>query len=286
LESIVLEGSYAPTSPKLVAEFEYRKLGCMSGLVGDKVLVLKLSPRTSAELERQRTSLRRSDKDGTGLLVGSIEDIIDAWGPGVLMSDPDTPYGERVHSVLIGGGRIALHTLKDFNERSHDEPLYHWGPVRDPVFDTNTFNIRERLRIGAISIQSSCPLDPKKSRKASEFYLDNLGTEADYWSLAQRQLMFQGGQYVGLQVGNVYSKLKGRSLKTTMLDMWRVMPDFRILLQPWGLQVSLCTGVARRVPLKSLMRSQCSLILTLRHPKTGRVSNSTLGGHLMIILII
>jgi hypothetical protein len=59
------------------------------------------------------------------------------------------------------------------------------------VFDTNTFNIRERLRIGAISIQSSCPLDPEKCRKASEFYLDNLGTEVDYWSLAQRQLLFQ-----------------------------------------------------------------------------------------------
>ena len=39
----------------------------------------------------------------------------------------------------------------------------------------------------------------------------------------------------------------------SLLDSWALMPDFRILLQPWGLQISLCTGVARRVPLKTLI---------------------------------
>jgi hypothetical protein len=74
-------------------------------------------------------------------------------------------------------------------------------------------------------------------------------------------MMVQAGQYVGLQVGNVYSKVKGRPLKTTILEMWRLVHDFRILLQPWGLQVSLCTGVARRVPLRELIEEPMFLYI-------------------------
>lgn len=53
-------------------------------------------------------------------------------------------------------------------------------------------------------------------------------------------------------MGNVYSNVKGRCLKTTLLERWQILPDFRMLLQPWGLQISFCTGVARRVPIKDL----------------------------------
>src|SRR5204862_85751 len=119
------------------------------------------------------------------------------------------------------------------------------------VGSLSTFS--KKLIIGAITTQVSCPLDSAKCRKTSEPYLDHLGTQEDCWRLAERQVLLQDGQYVRLQVGNVYSKMKGHSLKDAVLDMWTKMPDFRILLHPWGLQVSLCTGVARRVPLRTLI---------------------------------
>lgn len=252
LKSIVLEGYTQCRVPKLIAKFEYQELGCMSGLVGDKVLVLELS-RSDSSPEGGLTPLRQGDIEDSGLLVGSIEDIIDSWGPGVLISDPGAQYGERVHSVMIGSGSIALHTPKTSNNGAQVAPIYHWGRIHKPAANMETFSIREPLTIGAITIQTSCPLDPQQCRRVSQPYLNNLGTEEDSWRLQERQMLLQGGQYIGLQFGNVYSKMTGRSLKTAMLDIWHQVPDFRFLLRPWGLQVSLCTGVARRVPLKTLI---------------------------------
>lgn len=144
------------------------------------------------------------------------------------------PYGDKIKSVLIGSGVITRVT----NKTSHSsQPFYHFRRPDDLAAALPTFNIWDRLTIGAISVQKSCPLDPAICRKSSEPYLDVLGTCDDHWNLAQRQMMLQAGQYVGLQVGNVYSKVKGRPLKTTILEMWRLVHDFRILLQPWGLQV-------------------------------------------------
>ena len=248
LKSIRLEGAANHPYPKLVAEFSYQKLACMGDLVGSEVLVLRMSFQST---EVEKGSL--GSKSNPSTFVGSMEDIIDSWGPGVLISDSDAevPYGEKIKSVLIGGGTIAAVSPGQGKELSSS--LYHWGRSYEAPDIETTFNIRDELTIGAITTQPSCLLNSEMCRRASEPYLTTLGTDNDYWALAQRQVMLQGGQYVGLQVGNVYNKMKGRSLKTTMLDIWRMMPDFRMLLQPWGLQVSLCTGVARRVPLKTLI---------------------------------
>jgi hypothetical protein len=254
LQNIKLEGYAGHAHPKITAEFSYQKLACMDGLIGGRVLVLSLSVESTSRGDTITAAEAGGDEDGNesqpSWFTGSIENIIDSWGPGVLISDanPDVPYGENVRSVMIAGSVIAPSSASDL-----PAIVYHWGRFDAPNNGDLMFNIRESLRIGAITVQCCWTLNSEKCRKVSEPYLDNLGTEADYWRLAERQMMLQSGQYVGLQVGSVYSKMKGRSLKTTLLDMWGVMPDLRLLLQPWGLQVSLCTGVARRVPLKALI---------------------------------
>lgn len=244
---------------KATIELSYKQLACMGDLVGGDVIVLRMLselpvgplPFGSDDIESKGEEERPVGPSGS-FFVGSIEDIVDSWGPGALISDcePGVPYGARIKSVLIGSGAITPvpNTLSD-----SPRPLYHFGRSNDLADVTMTFNIWDQLTIGAISVQMSCPLNPVKCRKSSEPYLDTLGTYDDYWKLSERQMMFQAGQYVGLQVGNVYSKVKGRPLKTTILEMWRLVHDFRILLQPWGLQVSLCTGVARRVPFRELI---------------------------------
>ena len=249
-------------------EVSYKQLACMGELVGGEVIVFRmLNVLPSNPFAMRRSDAIDSSKeqerspDGTGaLFVGSMGDIIDSWGPAVLISDPEpgVPYGDKIKSVLIGSGAITRVTNKT-SPSSH--PLYHFGRSQDLTAPIPTFNIRDRLTIGAISVQKLCPLDPTKCRKSSEPYLDALGTCDDHWNLTQRQMMVQAGQYVGLQVGNVYSKVKGRPLKTTILEMWRLVHDFRILLQPWGLQVSLCTGVARRVPLRELVEEPMFLYI-------------------------
>ena len=154
----------------------------MSGLVGDKVFVLKLS--TKSDPDNTITSPAQSPRTGMGIFVGSIEDVIDSWGPGLLLSEPGASYGERVHSVLIGSGSI-LRSDSRTEDSSKDTLLYYWSRDQQPSSNLGTFNIRDSLRIGAITIQLSCPLDSEKYRKASESYLDKISTEMDYWRLAE-----------------------------------------------------------------------------------------------------
>ena len=200
-------------------------------------------------LQNDSPSLPKPPMEGK-IIIGVLEDLIDTWGPGLVYSEPGAPYGENVHSVMIGGGMI-FPVEGFFNDKY---PLYHWSQKHDPSKNSKTCKLDEHIAIGAVQIHLSCPLDPERCRYVSAPYFNNLGTEADYWAVTERQLMLQGAQYVGVQVGNVYSKVKGRSLKRLLLDNWRIMPDFRILEQPWGLQVSLCTGLARRVPLTHLIQ--------------------------------
>jgi hypothetical protein len=271
IEMLILQG-YAGYQnlehERSTVEVSYKQLACMGDLVGREVIVFRMlnelrsnpfAMHYSDAIESRKEQEISAESTGA-LFEGSMEDIIDSWGPAVLISDPEpgVPYGDKIKSVLIGSGAITRVTNKT-SPSSH--PLYHFGRSQDLTAPIPTFNIRDRLTIGAISVQNSCPLDPARCRKSSEPYLDALGTCDDHWNLAQRQMMLQAGQYVGLQVGNVYSKVKGRPLKTTILEMWRLVHDFRILLQPWGLQVSLCTGVARRVPLRELIEEPMFLYI-------------------------
>lgn len=260
LHTIRLDGYSSCGYPKLAAGFSYVQLACMSDLIGGKVLVVRLwdEERDEANVS-DSNEMTTTDNNSQLPLESSIEDIIDTWGPGILIpdsestSDQHTLYDQAFKSVLIAGGTLAHDPSSKSNIFGRRRPMYHWGRFHEPGKNGKSFNIRQKLKIGAITTQASCPLDSTACRKKSEPYLDHLGTEEDYWRLVERQVLLQGGQYVGLQVGNVYSKMKGRSLKDAVLDAWTKMPDFRILLHPWGLQVSLCTGVARRVPLKTLI---------------------------------
>jgi hypothetical protein len=242
LTHIILEGCGCASSPKQTAVFQFEPLACMSELVGGPILVCHI-------LQDDSPSLPKPPMKGK-IIIGVLEDFIDTWGPGLVYSEPGASYGENVHSVMIGGGMI-FPVEGFFNEKY---PLYHWSQKHDPSKNSKTCKLDEHIAIGAVKIHLSCPLDPERCRYVSAPYFSNLGTEADYWAVTERQLRLQGAQYVGVQVGNVYSKVKGRSLKRLLLDNWRIMPDFRILEQPWGLQVSLCTGLARRVPLTHLIQ--------------------------------
>lgn len=116
-----------------------------------------------------------------------------------------------------------------------------------------TFSSWDEIQIGAVSIKNACPLDPEKCRKNSQPFLCNLGTRSDYWKLAQRQFAFQAGNYTVLQVGNVYARKLGRTVKQQIVEQWSLSLNLRHLVVLWGLQISLYTGIAIRVFLRKLI---------------------------------
>jgi len=105
-----------------------------------------------------------------------------------------------------------------------------------------------------VTINTTCPLVSVEIRRESEPYLARLGTSPDWWSLTEIQGMAaMNPPYVTLQGAFSVTKQSGIPLKRVLLDRWIGDDTFSLFDEPWGVQVSLCTGVARRVPLRFLI---------------------------------
>jgi hypothetical protein len=83
--------------------------------------------------------------------------------------------------------------------------------------------------------------------------LADSGPKPPTWDLDERQVIVGAAYYAQIQVGNVYHKQPGKTVKTQLLDRFISFKDLRLFNSLWGLQVSLCTGVTRRVPLRALI---------------------------------
>lgn len=228
-----------------------RELTCLGEMVGGPVFVFHLVSGSATSATCQTTLDVAVDLRCRGV------DLIDTWGPGLFISKAGAPYGSQLHAIEIGGG-----VIKPFHPGriNHDptKPLYHWSSrlkSYNEIRRLPTFSWEDEIQIGAININSACPLDLKRCRNTagSQELLCNLGTQADYWELAERQVAFQAGYYTILQVGNIYARKLGRTVKQQLIEQWSLLPNLRMLVVPWGLQVSLCTGIAKRVSLRKLI---------------------------------
>ena len=95
LTEIVLRGG-RKNSLDLAARL--RDLTCMSEMVGGPVFVFEI--KTNLNLDPPPISARAVDFRGGGA------DIIDTWGPGMLIAEPGDPYGEQLYGIEIAGGVI------------------------------------------------------------------------------------------------------------------------------------------------------------------------------------
>ena len=239
-----------------------RELTCLGPMVGGPVFVFRLVATSDSSMVHQTSPEKAVDVRGRGV------DLTDTWGPGLFISEAGTPYGHRLHAIEIGGGVIRpVHS--EVIDLDPSIPLYHWSSQYGSYNEMKilpTFSLWDEIEIGAININSACPLDPEKCRKDSQNFLCNLGTRRDYWQLAERQVAFQAGYYTVFQVGNVYTRKLGKTIKQQIIEQWSLFPNLRMLVVPWGLQVSLCTGIAERVSLRKLIEdSMFKYVDTLKY---------------------
>ena len=228
-----------------------RELTCLGEMVGGPVFVFHLVSGSTASAASRDIPDVAVDFRCRGV------DLIDTWGPGLFISKAGAPYGSQLYAIEIGGGVIKPVRSGSIN---HDptKPLFHWSSQLESYNELRRlpmFSSQDEIQIGAIKINSACPLDSQKCRNSSssQELLCNLGTQASYWELAERQVAFQAGYYTVLQVGNMYARKLGRTVKQQMIEQWSLLPNLRMLVVPWGLQISLCTGVAKRVSLRKLI---------------------------------
>jgi hypothetical protein len=82
-----------------------------------------------------------------------------------------------------------------------------------------------------------------------------LGTVASSWAFDERQVGFSASQYVGITVLGTQKKLPCTTQKQAIWNKWTNQPtraNPRMLNSYLGVEISHCTGNARRVKLRDI----------------------------------
>lgn len=222
--------------PFLVAELV--NLTCLGNMTRGQVLLFRAS-EVSPDKQTLETQIQLPGQNHD--ILGRAEDILDTWGPGNLIFR-ESGSGAPV-AIKIGDGFVF----------ARESGKCHWSQTLPDIKALTSIDIELPLLIGSVvAINSACKHIEVESRLTAANLLEELGTTRSSWKKSQRQLAIQGGQYVVGQATETWNKQTGISVK----DQGLAYPP-QILIQYmdsyWGVQVSYCTGVSKRVRLRKLV---------------------------------
>ena len=212
------------------------ELTCLAEMTQQPVFAFSLGVRSQeAQLENGAS---RYD------VLTRPEDFLDTWGPGYFVYSRENP--KNIHAIAVGGGFV---TLVD-----RENSRFHWAKGQ---LSENTswaaFEMHTIMKIGTgVNVNERCRIDEAVCRRSSFSALEPLGTQEVFWETQERHAGVQGGQYLMGTYSQTWRKVPGTTLKQRNLQQkdWCLM---YFLEQSWGLQVSFCTSVARRVSLRELV---------------------------------
>ena len=245
LKRVQLLGSKTRVPNKPCLSVDLVELTCFGQMIGNAVVAFTCT-KTPAYT-------RKYD------LLASPEDLVDTWGPGRFVKGLSSTKVERLYAIEIGGGVIR--------PTAEDAARFHWEKGILDYGDLSTpFDSRTKIIIAATRLNESCPLDQSRSWSVCNLFMENLGTGPDYWRLAEIQAGSQAGQYVMLQFNGKWVKQDGITLKDRQLNAAPETIYLPFLESLLGLQVSLCTGVARRVPIREMLADVMKAYVEKRLP--------------------
>jgi hypothetical protein len=215
------------------------RLTCLDAMLSRPVWAFQLDGR-----EAQNQGIRFS-------FSTSIEHLLDLWGGRLSFLDvPDDPG----IIVQVGGGTLTEALIPAHNYRG--AVLCHWSPGIVPDAVPITLQLDEQIIIGATIVNNECSLSADLCHSHISGSLEILGARSPRWKITGRNVGLSGGQFITATMGVTQIKDNGRTRKARILEHWKDHKSLKILNEPVGLELSLCTGVARRVPLRTLFHSQ------------------------------
>lgn len=246
LQAISLHGSAELESEELPTLTCYLvELTCMGDMIGQPVLAFGWLPGPAMDKRPIMPPAPRKD------MLASPVDMLDTWGSGGMVASADD--SNVLYSVFIGGGAITS-TGKPAD--SSTRPQLHWSKqvIKSPTA-TRTFLRNEKAFIGTTILENSACQSAATRLRDSLPMLEEIGTFPSYWELMERQLGLglQGGQAAVaiLQFNQTWVKMMGATKKSVMLSQRSIY--ISDLDNMFGVQVSICTGIARRVRLRDLL---------------------------------
>lgn len=187
-------------------------------------------------------------------LLANAEDLLDTWGPGYFVVHEGR--GTSLPSAIgLGGGIVWLSDPENHK--------FHWSQsVTQECLFHGVLEPRSKIVIRTlITVNDHCRINKEECWENSSTYLEPLGPYGTCWELDERQYGIQAGNYVLLQANKTWHKCCGQALK-----QYRLQQDDEMLVpfldNLWGVQVSFCTGVARRVPLYEMIADMLPVFAT------------------------
>lgn len=230
LQKVRLTGT---TSSTRKSEFclQLVRLTCIGDMLGDSVLAFAS--------EHENTQDQKYD------LRISPEDLVDIWGPGTFIVDRSATDSYNLCAVEIGHGLV-----QPFGD---SQTILHWE--KGSFVDTrHRFSHKNKILIGGRATQNvRCPVDHALDSVESDRSMSYLGTLRDRWEQTEKQLTSQAGYYLSAGANVTWARKKGVTLKDIKRALGHDKLNIAFLDAPWGIQFSLCTGVAQRVPLRVLV---------------------------------
>lgn len=240
---INLKGSDPLSSSDLHIVMEPVRLTCLKGLTGNPVMAFRASNGHNEEpavgIDMAEHGEFRCD------LLASPEDLIDAWGPASLLPSRQC---NQLLAVMIGGGIVA--------RLEEDTTSLHWATAFAGRL-THTFDAYSKSFIGAAYRNANCPLIKTLTATldANSSQTLSIGTSSSYWHVKGISMAMGGGQFFNATATAQLEKRPGVTLKQTLIKRLNTRSDMSLpdLEAYYGVQISLCTGLARRVRLRELL---------------------------------
>jgi len=189
-------------------------------------------------------------------LVTTAEDFVDTFGRSYFIPS-ESGEDMKITSIIAGGGAVIASEAKSPG-CTPGARLCHWEKhnLSQGVEGISgvPFKTTDLLAIGAFETNNRCILDEVEAFEHSIGFLFELGVQPAFLRFSQVQFGLMGGRYLSGQVMGTWKRVPAINLKARVIDKWLGDKYCKLnaLTSPWGLQVSLCTGAARRVPLKQL----------------------------------
>lgn len=252
LSHIYLLGTQSPKhgTSKAHIEVSLSRLTCMAGVAGDAVTVF----RTFQALKANKTDVSACD------LLALPEDVAETWDACRFITNPGAPHREQIYAIEVGEGFIISANNRFIDPKYPKTQInkLHWSERGQPFDLKWPFSLGEKAIIGTIAVNHSCPVNEDLSWLCANVTMATLGAKNLFWERSEAQVGLQAGQYAIAQFHMTWVKRPGTTLKHVHLKSDVNLP---FLQSDWGLQISYCTGIARRVSLCELLADLTPLLM-------------------------
>ena len=238
----------------------WRRLACLDAFLDKRKVLVFYFFRKNPDNPRSR----RDAKIDAHILT-RMQDLADIWGPVYTVPSP-TGFIK-----FYGVSKGAICRVKD-----NGKSKIPWA-VRCHFFSRSSFFVRKASRLLSgenllldkddwLLIGNGLHENQYCKYTISDFSNDNasdiiaLGTSDSVWRIESRSAAVGFAKYIGVTVSGTQKLIPQTTLKQHILDKWNSNPSRSnpgVLNQLLGVEISHCTGNARRVSLRKLMTSTC-----------------------------